>query len=161
MSAFSVRLPEYLHEAIKDLADQEGVSMNQFIAIALAEKVSALQTAAYLQQRAERGDRAKFEAAMAKVADVEPEPYDRLSNVGGQIWVSPSQDRGWVVKRIGRRAASQVLSTKKEAIEVARQWAKNERSVLVIRKLDGSIDRRHDYSHESSTTHVKDFGVKH
>jgi hypothetical protein len=32
----------------------------------------------YLEERAKRGDRAKFEAALAKVADVEPGEYDRL-----------------------------------------------------------------------------------
>lgn len=46
--------------------------MNQFITLALAEKVSALATESYLEQRAARGDRAKFEAAIARVADVEP-----------------------------------------------------------------------------------------
>jgi hypothetical protein len=78
MSAFSLRLPESLHEAVRDLARRENVSINQFITIALAEKVSALMTEEYLQQRAGRGSRQKFEAAMAKVADVEPDERDRL-----------------------------------------------------------------------------------
>jgi hypothetical protein len=46
--------------------------------LALAEKVAALTTEDYLQERAKRGDRAKFERAMAKVADIEPEEQDRL-----------------------------------------------------------------------------------
>jgi len=46
--------------------------------ISNAETVSALKTMEYLEERAKRGDRAKFEAAMAKVADIEPEDYDRL-----------------------------------------------------------------------------------
>jgi hypothetical protein len=41
-------------------------------------KVSALMAEDYLAERAARGNRAKFEAAMAKVADIEPEEYDRL-----------------------------------------------------------------------------------
>jgi hypothetical protein len=44
----------------------------------LAEKVSALLTEEYIAKRAERGNRDKFEAAMAKVAETEPEEYDRL-----------------------------------------------------------------------------------
>jgi hypothetical protein len=52
--------------------------MNQFITLALAEKLSALAAEEYIQERAKRGDRAKFERAMAKVADVEPEARDRL-----------------------------------------------------------------------------------
>ena len=78
MSALSVRLPNSLHNAIRELARKENVSINHFVTLALAEKVSALLTADYLEARAERGDRSKFEQAMAKVADVEPGPRDRL-----------------------------------------------------------------------------------
>ena len=79
MSAISVRLPESLHEAVRELAKRERVSMNQFIALALAEKVSALMTEEWLEGRARRGEREKFERALAKVADVEPEERDRLA----------------------------------------------------------------------------------
>jgi hypothetical protein len=48
------------------------------ITLALAEKVSALMTEEYLGKRAKRGDKQKFEKAMAKVADREPEEHDRL-----------------------------------------------------------------------------------
>jgi hypothetical protein len=78
MSAISVRLPESLHEAVRELAQRENVSINQFIALALAEKVSALKTEEYLSARAQRGSRTKFEAALDKVTDVEPEDHDRL-----------------------------------------------------------------------------------
>ena len=78
MSTISVRLPNYLHETLRELAQEEQVSINQLIVLAIAEKVSALKAEEYLTQRAARGTRAKFEAAMAKVADVEPEEYDRL-----------------------------------------------------------------------------------
>ena len=54
------------------------VANNQFIATALAEKISALITGEYLEKRAKRGSRTKFEKAMAKVADVEADEYDRL-----------------------------------------------------------------------------------
>jgi hypothetical protein len=57
---------------------QENISINQFITVALAEKVSALMTEEYLEKRAAQGHRAKFEAAMAKVADIEPPEKDRL-----------------------------------------------------------------------------------
>ena len=78
MSTISVRLPNYLHETLRELAQEEEVSINQLIVLAIAEKVSALKAEEYLTQRAARGNRAKFEAAMAKVADVEPEEYDQL-----------------------------------------------------------------------------------
>lgn len=76
--AVNVRLPDYLHREIKDLTDKEGISIDQFIATAAAEKISALKTVEYLEKRAERGDRTKFDRVLAKVPDVEPEERDRL-----------------------------------------------------------------------------------
>jgi predicted transcriptional regulator len=78
VSTISLRLPDSLHEAVRELSKKERTSINQFITLALAEKISALMTEEYLEERAQRGDRAKFEKAMAKVADVEPEEEDRL-----------------------------------------------------------------------------------
>jgi len=77
MSAISIRLPESLHRMAKDIARQDQVSMNQFIASAVAEKVSALATEQYLNERAARGSAAKFRAAMEQVPDAEPEDFDR------------------------------------------------------------------------------------
>lgn len=78
MSTISLRLPNYLHDTLRELAQKEQVSINQLIVLAIAEKVSALATEDYLAERASRADRAKFEAAMAKVPKVEPEENDRL-----------------------------------------------------------------------------------
>jgi len=44
----------------------------------LAEKISALMTEDYLEQRAQHGSRAKFEEIMSRVPDVDPEEYDRF-----------------------------------------------------------------------------------
>lgn len=78
MSTLSIRLPEYLHESVRELAKQEGISINQFVTLAVAEKMSALMTEEYLEERAKRGSREKYEAVLAKVPDVEPQEYDRL-----------------------------------------------------------------------------------
>ena len=78
MSTISLRLPDSLHATARDLARKERVSLNRFITLALTEKVSALMTEEYLAARAARGDRARFEKALAQVADVEPEEHDRL-----------------------------------------------------------------------------------
>jgi len=74
----SVRLPKYLHREIKKLAEEQGISMNQFIATAAAEKVSSLKTVAYLEKRAERGSREEFERVLSKVPDAEPGEHDEL-----------------------------------------------------------------------------------
>jgi hypothetical protein len=78
MSTISVRLPDSLHSMAKALASQDNASMNQFIASAVAEKVSALATESYLRERAERASASKFQAALAAVPDAQPDDVDRL-----------------------------------------------------------------------------------
>lgn len=77
MSTLNIQLPDSLYRSLQKLADQDGVSLDQFIALAVAEKIAALTTEGYLQERASRGDRSKYEAVLAKVADVEPGQSDR------------------------------------------------------------------------------------
>jgi len=76
MSTISLRLPESLHRKVRELAREEHVSVNQFISTALAEKLSALMTLEYLEERAARGDRRRFERAMGQVRDVEADGED-------------------------------------------------------------------------------------
>ena len=78
MSTLSLRLPESLHERARALAQQEGVSINQLIATALAEKISALDTVGYLRERAARGSREAFLEALDEVPATDPVPGDEL-----------------------------------------------------------------------------------
>ncbi len=57
MSVLSLRLPLSMHNQMRELAQREGVSINQFIMLALAEKMAAIDTKDYLQQRAARESR--------------------------------------------------------------------------------------------------------
>jgi hypothetical protein len=78
MSTISVRLPDSLHSMAKAFASQDNASMNQFIASAVAEKVSALATESYLRERAERGSASKFQAALEAVPAQKPQDFDQL-----------------------------------------------------------------------------------
>jgi hypothetical protein len=78
MSTMSLRLPESLHKKARELAEREGVSINQLVATALAEKLAALMTVEYLEQRASRGDRRRFEKVLRKVKDRRPIPEDAI-----------------------------------------------------------------------------------
>lgn len=80
MSTLNVNLPESLHRRAQSLAQDDGVPLDQFIATALAEKVAVLDADSYIQARAARGSREKFDRALSKVPDVEPEAHDRLSS---------------------------------------------------------------------------------
>ena len=78
MSIVQVQIPDSLHKSLSELASRDGISIDQFISTAIAEKLSALMTESYLSERAKRGSRAKYEAILAKVPDVEPETYDKI-----------------------------------------------------------------------------------
>jgi len=67
-----------VHKRIRELARREGISINQLINSAVAEKISALLTREYLEERARSGSRTEFDRILAKVRDSEPEPDDRL-----------------------------------------------------------------------------------
>jgi hypothetical protein len=78
IGTISLKLPSSLHHGVRELAKREGLSVNQIIASAVAEKLSALMTEDYLNERAARGSREQFEAVLGKVPDVEPDDRDRL-----------------------------------------------------------------------------------
>ena len=77
-SAVSIQLPDWLAREVRRLAEEDEVSVDQFVATALAEKLSALKTADSLEARARKGDRARFLAALDKAPDVEPDASDRI-----------------------------------------------------------------------------------
>lgn len=78
MAELNLRLPDSIHRHIKELARKEGVSINQFIASAVAEKVSAIATEDYLQELAQRADKSAFQAILAKVPKRESLPGNSL-----------------------------------------------------------------------------------
>ncbi|KKO46208.1 CopG family transcriptional regulator [Arsukibacterium ikkense] len=77
MSTLSLRLPDSLHQQVKALAKKDGVSINQFVSSAVAEKMTALLTEEYLLARQQQGSEQAFLQAMDKVAEAEPAKYDR------------------------------------------------------------------------------------
>jgi hypothetical protein len=76
MSTMSLRLPDSLHERAREVAKREGTSINQLIATALAEKLSALDTVAYLEQRGVSGSRQDYLRALRRVQAGEPQRGD-------------------------------------------------------------------------------------
>ena len=76
MSVLSLRLPDSLHRKVRELAAKESVSINQLVATAVAEKMAALLTEEYLEERAQRADPAAFDRILARVPDVAPMPGD-------------------------------------------------------------------------------------
>lgn len=78
MNALTVQFPDSLHRSIKELAAQEGYSVDQFLASAAAEKMAAIRTLDYLRAEAAQGKREDFEQFLAAVPHRQPEESDRL-----------------------------------------------------------------------------------
>jgi len=78
MGSLSIRLSESLHKRLKEMGEKEGISMNQFVTLAVNEKVSSMMTVDYLKERAKKRDRKTFEELLEKVPDTEPEEFDKL-----------------------------------------------------------------------------------
>ena len=78
MSTVEVQIPHSLHQSLKQLAERDGISIDQFISTSVAEKIAAILTAEYFEQRAKQGDRASYDAVLAAVPPIEPESYDKL-----------------------------------------------------------------------------------
>lgn len=78
MRTYTVELPESLHKAAGEFAEGSGLSVDQLLASALSEKVSALAGPGWLERRAARADRDCFESALSEVADIEPDEHDRI-----------------------------------------------------------------------------------
>jgi hypothetical protein len=93
ISTLSLRIPTSLHRELRDLADREGISINQMISAAVGEKVASLKTMDYLRERAQRGRRNLFDAVLAKVPDVEPEEVDKLPHAYRRLRRSKHRSR--------------------------------------------------------------------
>jgi uncharacterized protein (DUF1778 family) len=78
MGTLSLRLPASIHRHIREIARQEGVSINQFISSAVADKISALLTEEYVNARAARADLDKVSQILAKVPERPPVDGDEL-----------------------------------------------------------------------------------
>jgi hypothetical protein len=78
-SNFALRLQTSLMKEARILSKSEGVALNQFINVAVAEKLSALKTETYLQERAARANLPEALRILDKAGRGHgPPPEDRL-----------------------------------------------------------------------------------
>ncbi|QTA80474.1 Ribbon-helix-helix-containing [Desulfonema limicola] len=78
MTTIQLKLPDSIHRRIIEIANNDGISINQFLTTAAAEKLSAFDTVEYLRKRAKQSSEKAFQQALSEIPDIEPEPYDRL-----------------------------------------------------------------------------------
>ena len=78
MSQFALRLPDSLAKSIRRLAEENRVSMNQYVMMTLAEKVGSVDTVRFFAERRARANPALAAKIWAKVPDGQPLPGDEL-----------------------------------------------------------------------------------
>ncbi|HEY2821498.1 MAG TPA: toxin-antitoxin system HicB family antitoxin [Candidatus Acidoferrum sp.] len=71
-SNFALRVPPSLLAEARKAAESEGVALNQLITLALAEKVSALRTLEYFEERARRANPKKVDQILARAGKGNP-----------------------------------------------------------------------------------------
>jgi hypothetical protein len=78
MSNYPLRLPEALMEDARGMAKAQGVSINQFLATVIAERVGELKALNHIRSRIARADLAQARAVLALVPDRAPLEGDEL-----------------------------------------------------------------------------------
>lgn len=77
-ATYPLRLPRSLKEAVNEAANNDGVSINQFIAIAVAEKLAAMKTARFFTERQQRADMDAFKSILTRQGGQDPCEGDEL-----------------------------------------------------------------------------------
>jgi hypothetical protein len=77
-STYPLRQPVSIKAEAEKLAAQEGTSLNQFVATAVAEKLAVLRTASYFAERKGRADWEAFDRLMTRAGGEAPRPGDEM-----------------------------------------------------------------------------------
>ena len=77
-TTYPLRLPASIRVEVAKLAKREGISVNQFIALAVAQKVSALYAATWFAERCSRADMKAFDRLMRRKDGEPPRDDDRM-----------------------------------------------------------------------------------
>jgi len=75
-STYPLRLPRSVKAAAEKMAQDEGISLNQFVATAVAEKLAVMNTAEFFAERKARADLAAFKRILKRKGGEPPRPGD-------------------------------------------------------------------------------------
>jgi hypothetical protein len=76
VATFPLRLPVSLKTALESISDRDGTSMNQFLVVAAAEKIAAMQTEEFFLARRNRADREAFRRILNREGGEAPRAED-------------------------------------------------------------------------------------
>ena len=78
VSTFPLRLPVSMKMALEKISERDGTSMNQFLVIAAAEKIAAMETERFFEERRTRADRKAFRRILNRKGGAPPRPDDAI-----------------------------------------------------------------------------------
>jgi hypothetical protein len=76
VATFPLRLPVSLKAALESISDRDGTSINQFLVVAAAEKIAAMQTEEFFLDRRNRADREAFRRILNREGGEPPRDDD-------------------------------------------------------------------------------------
>lgn len=78
MTTISTKIPDSLFRQAQSVAEQEEITFDELIVIALAGQISAFETKNSFTERAARGDWEKARGILANAPDIEPDEQDKF-----------------------------------------------------------------------------------
>jgi len=82
---YPLRLPRSLKDAVARMSREDGTSINQFVAMAVAEKVSAMQTARFFEDRKARADFKAFDKILKRRGGKPPREGDEKKRLAVRL----------------------------------------------------------------------------
>lgn len=78
VSTFPLRLPVSMKTALERISKRDGTSLNQFLVIAAAEKIAAMETEQFFEERKTRVNRKAFRRILNRKGGEPPRPEDAI-----------------------------------------------------------------------------------
>ena len=79
LSTYPLRLPRSIRAGVAQMAKEDGISINQFVSIAVAEKLAMIQAETFFANRRARADIAAFDELMQRPSGEPPRPGDEVT----------------------------------------------------------------------------------
>jgi hypothetical protein len=78
LSTYPLRLPRSIRAGVEQMSKQDGISINQFVSIAVAEKLAMMQAQTFFAERSARADLAAFDRLMQRTGGQPPQSGDEV-----------------------------------------------------------------------------------
>ena len=78
LSTYPLRLPRSIRAGVERFSKEDGISINQFVSIAVAEKLAMIQAQAYFAERSARADMTAFDQLMQRSGGEPPRAGDTV-----------------------------------------------------------------------------------